>query len=274
MLRVFILIFFFFLTTLANGQGFNRVQDLSNMTLVSKKLEYLKILNDTTLWSSINSDKDTALFFLRNDTFYIRQKYLQTDQTGTKWIERLYGYKVIKIAPDSLTLKNKYPFGYKPDDWEDTLVFVNIEQIKEPVADFRFLKLEYSSPWTGERNITVDSLGRVNFVDNPIQYSINNPTADKNAKPRSFSGQLTMKELINFKNLLSKSLPSRLPLKRGCPMDGSTSNFEIQIGTKNIVSTGCDLSWTHASLLEYLFDIDQNKGLVKSQSKTNYSQKY
>jgi len=267
MLRTFIFIFFFFLTTLAHGQGLNNVHALSNKTLVSRRLEYLKILNDTTLRSSINSYTDTALFFLRNDTFYFKQKYLQSDKAGTKWMERLYDYKVIKIASDTLMLKNNCGFDYKPDDWEDTLVFVNIEQIKEPVADFRFLKLEYAGPWSGERRITIDSLGRVNFVDNPIQYTINNPTANKNAKPRSFRGQLTKKELANFKSLLSKSLPSRLPLERGCPMDASTSNFEIHIGAKKIVSTGCDLSWTHAFLLNYLYDIDQNKGFVRAKER-------
>ncbi|MBL0070021.1 MAG: hypothetical protein IPP39_16560 [Chitinophagaceae bacterium] len=81
---------------------------------------------------------------------------------------------------------------------------------------------------------------------------------------QNIKGQLTQKEFTNFKNLLSKSLPSRLPFKRGCPMDGATSNFEIIIGSKKIKSTGCDLSWTHAFLLNYLYDIDHNKGLKKA----------
>jgi hypothetical protein len=249
----------------------NNLQALANKTLVSRRLEYLKIWTDTTLWSSINSYTDTALFFVRNDTLYVKQKYAQTDGTGTKRVESLYGYKVIKITADTVALKNKYGFTYKPDDWEDTLVFVNIEQIKEPVADFKFLKLEHAGPWSGERRITINSAGRVSFVDNPIQYSINNPDGDKNAKPRSFSGQLTMKELINFKRLLSRSLPSRLPLERGCPIDGATSNFEIQLGTKKIVSTGCRLSWIHVFLLNYLYDIDRNKGLVKAKQNTHKS---
>lgn len=267
MSRAFILIYFFGLAALVNGQGLADLQKLSEKTFVSSGQEYLKIFISSTLHSSINSYTDTASFFIRNDTLYITQRYLQTDQTGTKWMERLYDYKIIKIASDTLTLENNYRFDYKPEDWEDTLVFVNLERIKEPVADFKYLKLEYSSPWSGERLITIDSLGRMSFVDNPMQYSINIPRGDKNAKPRTLKGQLTQKEFTRFKALLSKSLPSRLPLERGCPMDGSYSDFEIQIGAKKIKSTGCDLSWTQAFLLNYLYEVDQNKGFVRAKER-------
>jgi hypothetical protein len=215
-------------------------------------------LTDTTLHTSINSYTDTAQFYTQNDTLFIKQRYLQTDQTGTKWIDRLYTYKIVRITADTLHLKNNYNSYNRPD----TLFFVNIEHLKEPTTDFKFLGLYYSSPWSGTRHITIDSLGKVTFIDNPIMYSINNPSADKNAKPINIQGQLTQKGFANFKGLLSKSLPSKLPLKRGCPIDGATSNFEIVIGTKKIKSAGCNLSWTHAFLLNYLYDIDQNKSLV------------
>ena len=228
-------------------------------TFISKTLEYLEILNDTTLYSSINSYTDTANLFLRNDTLFIKQRYLQTNQTGTKWMERLYDYKIIAFSNDTLQLKNNFTFNYKPDNWEDTLLFVNMEKLKEPVTDFKFLSLDFSSPWSGTRHIKIDSLGKVTFIDKPILYSRDNPRANKNAKPKKIKGQLTQKEFAHFKNLLSKSLLSRLPFKRGCPMDGAISNFEIIIGSKKIKSTGCDLSSTHAFLLNYLYDIDDNK---------------
>lgn len=245
------------ISTVLHGQD---LSSLSGKTFIGKRLEYLKFLNDTTLYSSINSYTDTAKFYKQNDTLFVKQRYLQTDQTGTKWIDRMYGYKIIKLTDDTLSLKNNYNYSNP----KDTFFFVNIEKLKEVTVHFKFLRLEYSSPWNGTKQITIDSLGKVSFVDNPIMYSIDNPGADKNAKPKSISGQLTQKEFTNFKNLLANSLPSRLPLKLGCPMDGATSKFEIIIGTKRIKSTGCNLSWTHAFLLNYLYDLDQNKGFVKS----------
>lgn len=257
MLRTFITISILIISTVLHGQD---LSNLSGKTFIDKRLEYLKFLNDTTLYSSINSYTDTAKFYKQNDTLFVKQRYLQTDQTGTKWIDRIYSYKIIRLTADTLSLKNNYNYSNP----RDTFFFVNLDKLYEATSDFKFLRLDYSSPWSGTRQITIDSLGRVTFIDNPIMYSVDNPTADKNAKPRNIKGQLTQKEFENLKTLLSKSLPSKLPSRRGCPMDGATSNFEIIIGTKKIKSTGCNLSWTHAFLLNYLYDIDQNKLFVKS----------
>lgn len=248
----------------ANGQQYGVPTNLVGKAFVSRTLEYLEILNDTTLYSSINSYTDTANLFIRNDTLFIRQRYLQTDQKGTKWMDRLYDYKVISLSDDTLRLNNKFRFAGKPANWEDTLLFINIEKLKEPVTDFKFLKLDFSSPWSGTKQVTIDSLGKVTVIDRPILYSIDNPGADKNAKPKNIKGRLTRLEFFNFKNLLSKSLVSRLPFRRDCAIDGSVSDFEILIGAKIINSTGCDLSWTHALLLNYLYNLDQNKGLKRS----------
>ena len=243
--------------------------NLVGKTFVSRNLEYLEILSDTSLYSSINSYKDTAIYFLRNDTLFVKQRYLMTDQTGTKYVDDIYNYKITGLSADTIQLKNNFRSNYKPANWEDTLFFVNIERLKEEVAGFKYISLNYSSPWSGTRHITIDSLGEVNFNDNPIPYSINNPGADKNAKPKGLTGYLTRGEFINFKNLLSKSLPSKLPFKRSCPMDGATSNFELVIGEKRFLSTGCDLSWTHTFLLSYIYNIDQNKGLLKKKHSIN-----
>jgi hypothetical protein len=259
----FILILSLFVSTQINGQQSFNLNKLAGTTFVSKTLEYLKVLNDTTLYSSINSYTDTATFFLKDDTLFIKQRYLQTDQTGTKWMNRLYDYKVLALSSDTVRLKNNYRFDYKPDNWEDTLTFVNLEKLEEPTTNFKFLKLEYLSPWSGTRQIIIDSLGKVKFTDRPLPYDVHNPRSVNNAKPKSIKGRFSQKEFINFKNLLSRSLPSKLPAERDCPIDGATSNFEIVIGKQNIKSNGCDLSWTHTFLLNYLYNIDQNKGFIK-----------
>jgi hypothetical protein len=260
------LLFTLLVSTNTNGQPPPDLRSTVGKKFVSRTLEYMEIVNNTTLYSSINFYTDTARFFLSHDTLFIKQKYLQTDQKGTKYAEKLYDYKVIALAADSIQLKNNFRLDYKPTNWEDTLVFINIEKLKEPVAALKLLKLDYSSPLTGRRHITIDSLGKVSFIDEPIPYSIRHPEADKNAKPKNIRGELTQKEFIKFKNLLSMSLPSKLPPNRGCPMDAAISSFEILIGTKKITSIGCDFSWIHTILFDYVYDIDQNKALV---NKTN-----
>lgn len=262
LLRIILLSTLLFATR-THGQQQYVLSKLVGKTFVSKTLQYLEIINDTTLYSSINSVTDTANLFLHNDTLFIKERYRQTDQTGTKWINKLYSYKIVSLSADTLQLKNNFRFTNKPENWEDTLLFVNIENIKEPMTEFKSIVLEFASPRRGKRHITIDSLGKVVFIDRPILYSINNPGVDKNEKPKNIVGRLTTNEFTNFKNLLSKSLLTKLPFKRDCPIDGATSNFEIVIGNKTIKSTGCNLSWTHNFLLHYLYEIDKNKGLIK-----------
>lgn len=269
MFRTCLLVLFIVVTNVASGQNLTIVKNLRDKTYVSRRLEYLKFLTDTTLYSSINSYTDTAIFFLRNDTFFIKQKYLRTDQSGTTQIEKLNDYYLIELSSDTLKLKNNYPFDYKPGDWEDTLIFVNIENLKESTKDFRFLKLDFSNPWRGVRHITINDLGKISFTD--TSYNLNDPITFQKSKTRHLYGRLTPEEFANFKSLLSKSLPSRLPLERSCPIDGTISNFVIRIGNETITSIGCNLSWPHAFLLDYLYDIDKNIGFVKQEKKTTHN---
>ena len=66
--------------------------------------EYLEFINDSTLYSSINSYTDTAIFFFRNDSLFIKQSYRQTDRTGTKSILKIYNYRIAKLVDDTLEL--------------------------------------------------------------------------------------------------------------------------------------------------------------------------
>ena len=257
MLRTFITISILIISTALQGQD---LSTLSGKVFIGRRLEYLKFLNDSTLYSSINSYTDTANFYKQNDTLFVKQQYLQTDQKGTKWMERIYTYQIIRLTADTISLKNMYNYSNS----RDTFFFINQDNLYETISDFKFLRLDCFSPWSGTRQITIDRLGTVTFIDSPIMYSENNPDADRKAKPRTIKGKLTGKELENLKALLSTSLLSRLPVKRECPMDGATSNFEIVIGMQKIKSTGCNLSWTHAFLFNYIYDIDQNKGFIKS----------
>lgn len=259
----YLLIIFFFFTSKANGQESMSIKNVIGKKFVSKQLEYLEIINDTTLYSSINSYNDTALFFLRNDSFSIRQAYHWTDGSGSGYTIKYYNYKLVFLTNDTICLENNYRFNTKPTNWEDTLVFINIENLKESITDFRYLKLDCSSPWSGRQHIKIDNLGKVSFIADPILYSRDNPSADKNARPENINGQLSKNEFFKFKEILSMSLLSRLPSERDCPMDGTICTFEIVIGERKYKSSGCDLSWTHTSLLNYLYNIRENKEFRK-----------
>jgi len=250
----FTLILSTLLLTKINGQQITNLSATAGKVFVSRSLEYFKVLNDTSLFSSINLYNDTATFYVAGDSLFIKQRYWLTDQTGTKVVNKLYDYKIITLYNDTIELKNK--------NWKDPLVFINIEKLREPVDDFKLLQLDMSSPRHGTRKIIVDSARNVTFIYNPIPYTVDNPLSDKNAKPKNIKGKLTPKEFSNFLNLLSRSLPSKLPRLRGCPFDAATSDFEIIIGAKKIRSTGCNLTWIHDFLLDYLYDIDRNKGLI------------
>jgi hypothetical protein len=243
-------------------------RELHGKEFVSPRLEYFKLINDSTIFSSINPNRDSSIYFSRNDTFFIRERFLMTDGEGTRWVERIYDYKIIKMDAGAVELRNVYRYNdnSKPWDWEDTLRFIPIIKLTEPTQHFKYLKVKVSGPRTGQRYITIDSFGNVEFTDRPIKYSINHPEGDKNAKDRHIKGKLTKEEFTNFKKLLSRSLPSRLPSDSDCPMDGATSDIEIVIGSKKILSTGCIESWPHIFLLNYLYDLDTNKGLIVRRS--------
>ena len=253
LLRFIFLITLFFATKAKGQQPFN-FNKLTGKTFVSTTLDYLKILNSTTLYSSINSYTDTANYFLQNDSLFIKQRYLQTDQTGTKWMNRVYAYKISTFSDDTIKLIHKDPFVL-PLREERTFFFVNVENLKESVKEFKFLSL--NSP---RKKITIDSLGNVTFYEDRKIYKYDTVL---NIPPLLFKGRLTQNEFVSFKKLLSKSLPSRLPSERPCGIDAWFIDFEIMIGSNNIKSIGCELSWTHVALANYIYGIDKNKYLIR-----------
>ncbi len=255
MLRPFYHIYFifFFLTVGGAGQGSGNRNDLVGKIFIGPELEYIKFINDSTLRASVNLYNDTAIFRLIGDTLRIQQRYIQTDGQGRKDIVRYYDYLLSAIGKDSFLLK-----GEGQDKW---LRFMHLDRIKEPVEQFSLLKISFSGPWTSRRWVTIDSLGKVTFIDKPNMYSKENPDGDRNAKRRYFTGKLTPAAFARFKVLLSQSLPSRIYRFRGCPIDGGYTDFEIRIGASVYTSRGCFLTWPHAFLAHYVYDIDEEKGL-------------
>src|SRR5687768_5777966 len=146
MLRTCLSILLLFVLAEATGQALTDLRQLTGKTFVSRRLQYFKVLNVNTIYSSINEYHDTVNYFLRNDTLFFKDSVWQSDHTGTQLVRKQYDYQVLKLAADTLKLRNVFRYNNKPFNWEDTLVFVNIETIKEPVAGFRFIQLKNSGP--------------------------------------------------------------------------------------------------------------------------------
>lgn len=254
------IVFFVFDATAQSPLNFGL---LKGKIYVSGSLEYLEIVSDTLIYSSINAYGDTSAFRVQNDTLFIKERYVELYKGKTSRIERERDYKVFSLSADTLRLQNPYRYNDKPFGWEDTLVFVNLEKLKEPTQNFSYFKMDAHSVWSGTTVISIDRAGFVSYTFDPIPYSINNPEADKDAKPLKIKGRMTSKELAKFKGLLSLSMPSKLAGDRPCAIDATVSNFEIKTGSKKNVSRGCEFKWVHYRLLNYLYSLDANKEIRK-----------
>ena len=226
---------------------------------VSKTLEYLQLLSDSTLLTSIGEEHDTTKYYTKDNTLFIQDEYWQTDGSHeSKHIIKWQDYKIVREGNDTLFLLNTFKDYSKPFDWEDTLKFVALSKLKETVTKFKYLKLNYSNPFDGTLKLTIDNLGKVTYERTPELLS--------NHKVLTYiKGELTKREFARFLDTLAYSLPSKFARQRSCPIDGAIVNFEIAFNDKTIVSEGCNLKWTHAFLFGYLYDISKNKGFVRRQ---------
>ncbi len=259
-LCTFLLIILFTAQTTAQ-QTYN-TKNITGKTFISKTLEYLNVINDSTLCSSINNYSDTAAFSLAKDSLIIRQQYGFIDKDGFANTVKYYGYKIIALTIDTVLLQGNQTVKMAATGYDGRLLFINIDKLKEPIAGFTYLKMDCSNAWTGNKYIAIDADGKVvltikKFVKNHLSK------VDSSIAPIKINGQLTADEFTNFKVLLSRSLLSKLPVKRGCPINGRIANFDIVIGPKKYISTGCNLSYVHELLFEYLYSLDSNKGLIK-----------
>jgi len=254
------LVMVFFTAPLTAQQTYN-TKNITGKTFISKTLEYLSIISDSTLCSSINNYSDTAAFSLAKDSLIIKQQYGFIDKNGFGNTVKYYGYKIIALNIDTVWLQGNQTVNMAATGYDERLLFINIDKLKEPIAGFTYLKMDCSNAWTGNKHLTIDAEGKVVLT---IKTFIKNHLSkiDSSIAPIKINGQLTADEFNNFKVLLSRSLLSKLPIKRGCPINGRVANFEIVVGPKKYISTGCNLSYVHELLFDYLYGLDSNKGLI------------
>ena len=159
---VLILPLFIYLSQEIYGQNALRIEELSNKILISSGLEYLDFINDSILFSSISKYNDSTKFEVLNSTLIIIEDYTwygPNNTSGYKIVETKY--PIVKQTSDTLILENTFTGKHKPNDWEDILVFVNLNIIKERINNFRYLELVYLNPFGGSKTIEIDSIGNI-----------------------------------------------------------------------------------------------------------------
>jgi hypothetical protein len=130
---------------------------------------------------------------------------------------------------------------------------VSLEKLKQPIDDFKSLKMAHSSQFTGSIVVTLDSLGNVNYRRD--SFTILN----HDAKVFNIKGHLASSEFENFKSILSKSLIFRLPENRGCGIDEGQTEFTY-IGNRKFFTKGCKMYFPQWALFRYLSNLDKNAG--------------
>jgi hypothetical protein len=222
------------------GQGIN--SGLIGKVLIDSDLEYMEILNDSLIFSSINYYDDTVKYKIIDNELITIEDYTWYGPNNSKGY-RIYKnkYQIEKQNTDTLILI---------DSEKGRLDFKNIENIKIPTIDFISIELEYLTPWDDNRLMRIDSA--CNYYDKRTLIPIKSNRFKK--KTKVTKGKLNSIQMDSLRINLTDYLAIYLPCERGCPIDGARSNFIIKMNGQIIESKGCDLSWIHYRLLNYLLN--------------------
>ncbi len=230
---------------------------------ISKAMQDLEILSDSTLVTSIQNSDHKSIYKIKNDTLFIKEAYTWYGPNNSSGYTVIYNdYKIIRSNGDTVILKNNYhgQFG-APDDWENPLVFINIEKIKQSVNNFKYLKMSSSNPFKGSVEVTIDSTGKVSYFRDSAttaDFALKVQTAKKTVQ---LTGSLSPLEFENFKNILSKSMITLLPELRGCGIDEPQTWFTVTMNNKTFTTKGCKMYNPQQLLFNYLYVLDNNNGV-------------
>ena len=212
-----------------NGQALLDTKKINNSTFISDKLEYLEFIDDSTLNTSLGFFNDTAAYYFEGDSLTANRYKKCSNRTNVGCWSKYYSAKIILLRNDSIVLVNTCLLGKKPMDWEDTLVFVNLELLKEPIVDFKYLIYGFES-WGGIDRVIIDSSGKATFIRMPVERFPPDSVKQHYNKQKIISEQLSTTEFAKFKTILAKSLLSKLPSTWPCAIDDLPFTFEILLG--------------------------------------------
>jgi hypothetical protein len=204
--------------------------------LVNDDFEFIELINDSLIFSSLISSNDTSKYEISDNTLIVK--------------ERIYDSRSLQKFEFLINKKSDSTLNIRFDKYFNS-EFHDIKSISNNIFDFRHIELDYLTPWDDDRIIQIDSLG--NYYERIIFCPLKKRPFKR--KSKTIKKRLSSKELHLLKQNLSKFYAIYLPKERGCPIDGDWSNFLIVTNGKIIESKGCYLSWTHTKLLEYILNL-------------------
>jgi hypothetical protein len=221
-------------------------------TFISRNMEDLEILTDSTLTTSLIDRNSELAYKLKDDTLSIREKFYLPGLSNKKLDTVMcHDYKIISLSSDTIILRNNSHGKFNFNNAHDTLYFINIKRLKGSGNEFKYLEVNYANSFGGGVDVSIDSAGKVRYLKSPTVFD------DKGRNLSLKIRYLSKSEFQNFKEILSKSSITTLPVSRGCPIDGGQSNFKVIIGDKIYKSRCCFLDEGGQALLDNLLNISQ-----------------
>ena len=224
---------------------------------ISETMENLELLNDSTLITSIWHSNPYSIYRIKNDTLFIKEAYNwygPNNSHGYKVI--FHPYKILEINRDTIIVENLFhgEQHLKPSNWENPLVFVSLEKFRQPVNNFRFLKLNYANVFDGSLEVSIDSTRKVSYKKYPSPFMHNS------GKEIKWSRYLSPVEFESFKKILALSLVFSLPNTRGCSIDEARKDFTVSTNNKIYITKGCTLNYPQIQLFNYLYNLKKKIG--------------
>jgi hypothetical protein len=225
---------------------------------LSKNGDYLKVINASQLISNITSYEDVNTYQITNDSIITSRKLRMTDGRGSLDTISRDAFRVLVYCPDTLSLR-KYQDRGTAYESVDTITFVRIDRLLQPVNNFQLIVLKTFSGFDGTRTIQIDRKGNLLYIHVPLATR---PDA-KPPKPRKIVGMLTKEEFQTFLHKLSRAMIVPPSLKECFVLDYS-SEMTVSVNGSNYNSNHCTENYLHNELTSYLVSLEDSKGIKKS----------
>jgi hypothetical protein len=234
-----------------------KAQTRQNGEFLSKKGDYLKFLNDSQLVSNITPYENVNTYQITEDSLITAKKVSMTDGRGSRDTVSRKAFKILASGSDSFSLKNYQDQGTAYES-TDTITFIKITKLFQPVTNFQLIVLKIFSGFEGTRTIQIDRKGNLLYLQIPSPIRLD----DQIRKPKKILGRLTKQEFQTFLNKLSRAMI--VPPKLGeCFVLDYSSGMTITVNGRNYNSNHCTENYLPYELTNYLVSLEDSKGIIK-----------
>lgn len=164
--------------------------------------DYINIINDSMIVSTLFSYGDTAFYRVNKDTLFTTQTCHKSNRLGSS-IELYNSFLILKRSSRDTLYFSYYSKRYN-DEFTQTNaseVFINNRILEPPVVNFEYLGIEESGPFWGMSKLYFDAEGKGAFTYRPYYIQIHS-ALDTNLTPRNYMFSLTKGELQTLKECI------------------------------------------------------------------------